>query len=285
MKQRTIATQITARSSLGEQAGGAQCLLKPASENEGIVLCRTDLPARPEFKLGIDTLKSVLPSTSLQDFDLVSFFPLCGVLRALNIDNIRIECNSRSFPDLGEASSTLLFLVQSAGIKQQNALRKSITLTSPVMIKSEKGAWVRLMPSAKRRMAVLNSQPHKPQKIAVKNAMMDFTPAFFTSELCHARAEHVIENEAAGFDLTDDIELNYSRLSEEKTHRMLFDAFSVLSIVPYLIHADYVAFNATQKDILDLLVKLISSESYVLETDLTLESGSSSQEHKKILAV
>ena len=284
MKQYTIATQITAKSSRTGSLDNAICILNPGSENEGIVLRRIDLPDQPAFELGIESLKSILPNLESEHFDLASFLPLFAVLRALNIDNIQIDCNNRTFPDMGSSSSTLLFLVQSAGVKSLNALRKSIELTSAITHKTVDGGWLKLMPSENRRMAVLNSKTKINGCIVSKNTMMDFSQALFTSELCHARSEDEIEKDASLLDSENSPHSKYSRLSTEKSHRILFEAFSVLALIPHSIQADYVAFNTSQKDNLEFLTSLINSECYMLETDLNV-SSSTNQDQKNILAV
>lgn len=272
MNQYTIATQIAAQSSIKPDGKPVSCLLKPASENSGIVLRRIDLAARPEFRLTLDALKSILPNLKHEYFDLESYLPLLAVLRAMKIDNVVIECGSETMPYMGESASVLLFLVQSAGIKELNSPRKFIELKKPLMLKSKSCVWTRFMPSNKKRLAILNSNSTESHQVVIKNAMAEFTLAFFTSELCHARSEHAIEKEAHEIvtSNSDDYQQKYARLSKEKTQRVLFEVFSILSLLPYSLNADYVGFNASGIDNLSLLQKLLNSNAFEIKTDSTL---------------
>ncbi|MDX1811257.1 MAG: UDP-3-O-acyl-N-acetylglucosamine deacetylase, partial [Gammaproteobacteria bacterium] len=233
---------------------GNLCKLKPSSENRGIVIKRIDLPEQPEFDLNIENVLGILPGLQNDWLDLASYLPLLAVVRALDIDNLLIESNSRSFPDFGNKASALLFLVQSAGVKSQNALKKTIELHAPLMVSAETGGWVRLMPSEKVRMAIISSETNdKTQHIALKNMIVDFTAAYFTSELCHTRSNEAIEQEVKSIMAFENEQRLYGRLAQEKTQRAIFEAFSVLSLLPYTLNADYVTFNSSTENNLAML--------------------------------
>ena len=269
MKQRTIAIEITAKSvASGMGATDCLCILKPASENQGIVFRRSNVDGDSEFCLTLDNLKTLLPGLETEYFNLISFLPLLAVVRALGIDNIIVETNCREFPDMGNTASTLLFLVQSAGTREQNAIRKRLDLKAPVRVRTNAGGWIRLLPSDSSRMAVLTSASQEKNKkhLGLHNVMTDFTAALFKSTLCHARSDKQLDQVVAAKPDLSKQEL--TRLSTEKSYRFLFDTYSVMSLVPASIQADYIAFNATLQDNINCLSSLLHSEAYVIDADL-----------------
>lgn len=289
MKQFTIATSITAQGWDNVHQRTVNFVFNPSAENSGIILRRVDLVSKPEFSLNIDSLQAILPNLQTEHFDLNSFLPLLSVLRALEIDNITIDCESGFLPRMGDSAAMLLFTVQSAGLKQQNAMKKFITLTEPVMYKNPDGAWSRLIPSNKRRIAVLSSNTSIERSMICKDTMCDFSKAFFVSELCFARPESDIDKDLKH--LTDSEsgltkrQHKLERLVKEKTLSHMMDAYSILSLLPYTLEADYVGFNPQKSENVGLLKKLLDSNAYKLNTDLSLADDSLAQETQNILAI
>ena len=95
--------------------------------------------------------------------------------------------------------------------------------------------------------------------------MTDFTSALFRSTLCHARSENQLAQEVAS--KPDLSQQEYLRLSTEKSHRFIFDAYSVMALLAIRIQADYIAFNATLQDNINCLSSLLRSD-YLVGPDL-----------------
>lgn len=255
MKQQTISIPITAQGYCDARQESVHFMLKPADENKGITLRRTDLVDKPKFTLTTEALRESLPELQIPNINLESYLPLIAVLRALGIDNIDIESGCESMPYMGESASVLLFLVESAGIKEQNALRKSIKIPNPITAKLECGKWARLIPSNKQRIAIMNSRAVQGEKILGKDLMINLTPAIFKSELCHVRSNEEIDSD--GMNLDSQNQLLLSRLRKEKGLRHLLDAFSLLALLPYPIEADYIGFNASKQENILLLQQVV----------------------------
>ena len=122
IKQRTIKKSVQARG-VGIHSGKTVNMkLLPAELNHGIVFRRMDAGGKEVKALNVFVNELVL-STSLQDGDVkVSTVEhLMSAFSALGIDNIVVELDSFEVPIMDGSSSPFVFLVQAAGIEEQDA--------------------------------------------------------------------------------------------------------------------------------------------------------------------
>lgn len=276
MKQNTIAIAITGQGRHQREQRNEQFNLKPASENAGIVLRRLDLKHQPEFVLSLENLRQVLPSLATEYFQLGSFLPLFAVLRALRIDNIEIEVFDESMPSMGDNASSLLFLVRAAGLTSQNALRKTLVLKEACLFKASDVEWVRVTPAqTKQRIAILQSQLQTHDPLVVKDFLVETSRAMFVSQLCHARSVKSIDEQyqRAQSGVTCPQTLRAS-LQAEKGHRLAFNAYSLLSLLPYPLEVDLVFNNYKSTEAMaHLLADILGNDKIKVISDLSTDEG------------
>ncbi|MFN7097130.1 MAG: UDP-3-O-acyl-N-acetylglucosamine deacetylase [Gammaproteobacteria bacterium] len=135
-KQRTIKHSITT-TGIGLHSGIKVTLsLYPAPVNTGVVFRRIDvnpvvvIPARAEY-VG-DTM---LATTITKDGVRISTVEhLLSAIAGLGIDNLYIDVNAEEIPIMDGSAAPFVFLLQSAGIKEQNSNKKFIRILKPIMV-------------------------------------------------------------------------------------------------------------------------------------------------------
>lgn len=189
LKQRTIKTLIKA-TGIGLHTGEPVMLtLRPAPVNTGIVFCRTDLPqpvsipARPE-NVGDTTMSTCLVKDGVR---VSTIEHLMSALAGLGIDNLYVDVNAAEIPIMDGSSGPFVFLLQSAGIEEQNALKKFIRIKRKVSIQDQ-DKWVSFEPSHGFKISFTIDFKHplfhgKPQQKSI-----DFSSTSYVKEISRARS-------------------------------------------------------------------------------------------------
>lgn len=157
-KQKTIATPITI-SGKGLHTGKAATLvLKPASENYGIVFQRVDLPHKPFIKAHISNVFDTSRSTNLRenDADVKTVEHLLSALAGLAIDNLLIEIDNEELPILDGSATEYVDQILQVGLMEQKAEREYISVSEVVKFeKPDKGIELIIVPSKHEKYTVM----------------------------------------------------------------------------------------------------------------------------------
>ena len=136
IKQRTLRNSIRA-TGVGLHTGKKVYLtLRPAPVNTGIVFRRVDLdpvveiPARAR-NVGDTTLSTTL---ALGDVKVSTVEHLLSAMAGLGIDNAYVEINADEVPIMDGSAGPFVFLLQSAGIEEQQAAKKFIRIKREVTV-------------------------------------------------------------------------------------------------------------------------------------------------------
>ena len=139
IKQRTLRNAIKA-TGVGLHTGEKVYLtLKPAPINTGVVFRRTDLdpvqeiPARAE-NVGDTTLSTTLMTDSAR---VSTVEHLLSAMAGLGIDNAYVELSAPEVPIMDGSAGPFVFLIQSAGIEEQNAAKRFIRIKREVTVKDD----------------------------------------------------------------------------------------------------------------------------------------------------
>lgn len=137
LKQRTIATPIKAVG-IGLHSGRKATLhLKPAPVDSGIVFVRVDLdpvaliPAKA-LNISDTRLASVLQVGENRVSTVEHLLSACA---GLGIDNLLIEIDCEEVPIMDGSAASFLFLIQSAGLQEQEAPRKFLHIKKTVEVR------------------------------------------------------------------------------------------------------------------------------------------------------
>jgi UDP-3-O-[3-hydroxymyristoyl] N-acetylglucosamine deacetylase len=188
-KQRTLRTSIKAKG-IGLHTGEPTLLtLRPAPANTGIVFCRTDLPtpvsipARPE-NVGDTMLSTCLVKDGVR---IATIEHLMSAIAGLGIDNLYIDVNAAEIPIMDGSSGPFVFLLQSAGIEEQNAFKKFIRIKRKITVR-DNDKWASFEPHDGFIVSFTIDFKHplfhgKPQQNTI-----DFSKTSYVKEISRARS-------------------------------------------------------------------------------------------------
>lgn len=143
--QRTVAKAITA-TGIGLHSGKKVTLtLSPAKPNTGIVFERTDLGVTVPMaaELVQDTMMS--SNLVLGDARIGTVEHLLSAIAAYGLDNLIIQVDAAEIPIMDGSAAPFLYLIDQAGITEQDQLKKFIKIISPIEV-NDGDKWARLEP-------------------------------------------------------------------------------------------------------------------------------------------
>jgi UDP-3-O-[3-hydroxymyristoyl] N-acetylglucosamine deacetylase len=139
VKQRTLKNIIRA-TGIGIHTGKKVYLtLKPAPANVGIVFCRTDLDPVVSIPATADNVGDTTLSTNLvQDgVRVCTVEHLLSAFAGLGVDNAYVELSSEEVPIMDGSAAPFIFLLQSAGVEEQDAAKKFIRIKKTVSVSQD----------------------------------------------------------------------------------------------------------------------------------------------------
>ncbi|MDD5403930.1 MAG: UDP-3-O-acyl-N-acetylglucosamine deacetylase [Sulfuricella sp.] len=188
IKQRTLKNMIRA-TGVGLHTGKKVCLtLRPAAPNTGIVFRRIDLPQPVEIKAAPDSVGDArLSSTLERDGAKVSTVEhLMAALAGLGIDNLYVDLSAAEVPIMDGSASPFVFLLQSAGIEEQNAAKKYIRIKKAVEV-HDGDKWVRFEPYNGFKLSFTIAFDHPVFETSSQSITLDLAQASFVRDISRAR--------------------------------------------------------------------------------------------------
>lgn len=137
IKQRTLKNAIRT-SGVGLHTGDQIHLtLLPAPVDTGIVFHRVDLNPPVEIKAAAENVGETTLSTCLikDDVRVSTVEHLMSAMAGLGIDNAIVELNAPEIPIMDGSAGPFVFLIQSAGVQEQNAPKKFVRIKKEVTLK------------------------------------------------------------------------------------------------------------------------------------------------------
>jgi UDP-3-O-[3-hydroxymyristoyl] N-acetylglucosamine deacetylase len=188
LKQRTLKTLVRA-TGVGLHSGAkVTMVLRPAPVDTGIVFCRVDLsppvelPAKPHG-VGDTRMASTLEKDGAK---LSTIEHLMSALAGLGIDNIYVDVDAPELPIMDGSAAPFVFLLQSAGIEEQNAAKKFIRIKKTVRVE-EGDKWAELSPYEGFRLdfSIIFNHPAVDQ--TGRQVSVDFADNSYIREVARAR--------------------------------------------------------------------------------------------------
>lgn len=188
IQQRTLRHDIRAMG-VGLHTGEKVFLtLKPAPVNTGVRFRRIDLvpyidiPARAEY-VGDTTLSTTLAKNGAQ---ISTVEHLLSAIAGLGIDNVIIEINAPEVPIMDGSAGPFIFLLQSAGIKEQKAAKKFLRVKKRIYVQ-EGEKWALLEPFEGFKVSLELDFNHPVLKKSTQAATLDFSSISYMKEVSRAR--------------------------------------------------------------------------------------------------
>jgi len=205
IRQRTLKNVIRA-TGVGLHTGNKVLLtLRPAAVDTGIVFRRVDLPEPVEIKAHPDNVGDTRLSTSLVkgDVRISTVEHLLSALAGLGIDNAYIDLSTSEVPIMDGSAGPFVFLIQSAGIQEQNAPKRFIRIKRTVIVE-DGDKWARFDPFDGFKVGFAIDFDHPVFREHDQRAEIDFSTTSFVKEVSRARTfgfmrdiERLRENELA----------------------------------------------------------------------------------------
>jgi UDP-3-O-[3-hydroxymyristoyl] N-acetylglucosamine deacetylase len=188
IRQRTLKNAIRA-TGVGLHTGEKILLtLRPAAANTGIVFRRVDLPRPVEIRACADNVSDTRLSTTLSQGDarISTVEHLLSALAGLGIDNAYIDVSAGEVPIMDGSAGPFVFLLQSAGVQEQNAAKRFIRIKERVSIEEgDKRASFEPFNGFKVSFAIDFDHPAIGERS--KYACIDFSTTSFVKEVSRAR--------------------------------------------------------------------------------------------------
>ena len=261
LKQRTLKSQIKT-TGVGLHTGARVDLtLRPAQPDAGVVFHRVDLPQSSAIPADARNVGDTRLSSSLEkDGAKVSTVEhLMSALSGLGIDNVHVDVAGPELPILDGSAAPFVFLLQSAGIEEQNAPKRYLRIKSPVEV-AQGDKVARFEPHDGFVLDFTIDFPHPVFGSENRHVVIDFAKHSYTKEVSRARTFGFMQDVEAmrsaglalGGSLQNAIVLDETRVlnseglrydNEFAKHKVL-DAIGDLYLLGHPLIGKYTAFKS-----------------------------------------
>lgn len=188
LKQRTLRNVIRA-TGVGVHTGEKVFLtLRPAPANTGIIFRRIDcdpvveIPARAEY-VGDTSFCTTLIKDGVR---VATVEHLLSAAAGLGIDNAIFEVSAPEVPIMDGSAGPFVFLIQSAGIQEQQAVKRFIRVLKPVEVQ-EDDKYARIEPFNGFQVTFAIDFDHPVIRRGEQKSMFDFTSMAYIKQVSRAR--------------------------------------------------------------------------------------------------
>ena len=188
IRQRTLKNVIRA-TGIGLHTGEKVYLtLRPAAVDTGIVFRRVDLDPPAEIPARAENVGDTTLSTSLMcnGARVATVEHLLSALAGLGIDNAYVDVSAPEVPIMDGSAGPFVFLVQSAGVEDQNAPKRFIRIKKRVQVE-DGDKWARFDPFEGFKVSFAIEFDHPVFKNRCQEAVVDFSTTSFVKEVSRAR--------------------------------------------------------------------------------------------------
>jgi len=151
LKQRTL-NKVARTVGIGLHSGTkVELTLRPAAADTGIVFRRIDLDPPVEIAASALAVGDTRMASTVENEGarVATVEHLMSALAGLGIDNCYIDVDAPEIPIMDGSAASFVFLLQSAGIEEQNAPKRFVRVLKAVEVREGEGRqlkWARLSP-------------------------------------------------------------------------------------------------------------------------------------------
>jgi UDP-3-O-[3-hydroxymyristoyl] N-acetylglucosamine deacetylase len=236
--------------------------LFPADEDTGIIFRRIDLNPQVEIKAIVDNVGATTLATTLVEGEtqIATIEHLMSAFAGLGIDNVIVEVDDMEVPIMDGSASPFVFLIQSAGIKQQSKPKKFIKIKEEIKVETPDGAYAKLAPYNGFKVTYALVYDDEKQKKYNSTSTVDFNSTTFLKEISRARTygfvsdiDYMKKNNLAlggseknAVVIGEDEILNDEglRSSEELVKHKILDVIGDLYLLQYNIVAEFEGYKS-----------------------------------------
>lgn len=188
IRQRTLKNAIKA-TGVGLHMGEKVFLtLHPAPVDTGIVFRRVDLDPVVEIRAWAENVGDTTMSTNLcgDGARIATVEHLLSAMAGLGIDNAYVDLSAEEVPIMDGSAAPFVFLIQSAGIREQESAKKFIRIKRKVRIEND-GKWASFEPFDGFKVGFTIEFDHPVFRDRNKECCLDFSSTSFVKEVSRAR--------------------------------------------------------------------------------------------------
>ncbi len=188
LRQRTLKNLIRA-TGVGLHSGEKVFLtLRPAPVDTGIVFRRTDLEPVVEIPAKAALVSETVLCTGLSrdGGKVMTVEHLMSAFAGLGIDNAYVELTAPEVPIMDGSAGPFVFLLQSAGIVEQNAAKRFMRILKPVEVR-DGDKLARFTPHDGFRIGFTVAFDHPAIPTKLSRADVDFSTSTYINEVSRAR--------------------------------------------------------------------------------------------------
>jgi len=210
LRQRTIQS-LTRAVGVGVHSGQkVELTLRPAAPDTGVVFRRTDLAepvSIPVNALAVSDTRmasTISPGGDPAGPKVQTIEHLMSACAGLGIDNLLVDISAEEVPILDGSAASFVFLLQSAGIEQQDAPKRFIRVKKAVEIREGEGPtlkWARLEPFHGYKLSFEIEFNHPAVDATGRRVEFDFSTGVYRRDIARART----------FGFTKDVEMMRAR--------------------------------------------------------------------------
>jgi UDP-3-O-[3-hydroxymyristoyl] N-acetylglucosamine deacetylase len=227
LAQRTLKT-LTRAVGVGLHSGQrVELTLRPAVPDTGIVFRRVDLPEPVDIPVRAESVTDTrLASTiSVGQAKVFTVEHLMSACAGLGIDNLYVDITAEEVPILDGSASSFVFLLQSAGIVEQNAPKRFLRVLKTVQVSEGEGnniKWAKLEPYHGYKLSFEIDFRHPAVDQTGQQVVFDMSEGVYSRDIARART----------FGFTKDVEMmraNGLALGGGLDNAIVMDDYKVLN--------------------------------------------------------
>lgn len=188
IRQRTLKNVIRA-TGVGLHSGKKVYLtLRPAPVDAGIVFVRTDLEPEVQIPARAENVTDTTLCTALSagGAKVATVEHLMSAFAGLGIDNAYVDVSAPEVPIMDGSAGPFVFLIQSAGIAEQNAAKKFIRIKREIVVREGDKEAI-FLPHQGFKVSFAIDFDHPVFEGQSQTAMVDFSTTSFVKEVSRAR--------------------------------------------------------------------------------------------------
>jgi UDP-3-O-[3-hydroxymyristoyl] N-acetylglucosamine deacetylase len=201
--------------------------LRPAAPDTGIVFRRVDLPEPVDIPVRAESVTDTrLASTiSVGQAKVFTVEHLMSACAGLGIDNLYVDITAEEVPILDGSASSFVFLLQSAGIVEQNAPKRFLRVLKTVQVSEGEGnniKWAKLEPFHGYKLSFEIDFRHPAVDSTGQQVVFDMSEGVYSRDIARART----------FGFTKDVEMmraNGLALGGGLDNAIVMDDYKVLN--------------------------------------------------------
>ena len=188
LKQRTLSNSIRA-SGVGLHSGEkVNMTLRPAAKDTGIIFRRLDIePIQQIPALAKSVIDTMLGTTiAKKNASVMTVEHILAAFAGLGIDNALVDLDGPEVPIMDGSSASFIFLIESAGIEEQNASKKFLRIKKKIRVEDGE-KFAEFKPYNGYRISFEIDFDHPMIKSKLTKLSVDFSTLTFLKEISRAR--------------------------------------------------------------------------------------------------